>query len=546
MRKFLLMLAAVAATGGCAAQGSHLAPLEKVETVVGLLVPATSERARELGVVAWDIRTGGPGTQIAAITADNRRLGTIFYTLMAHQGVDASLLVMRLKLGERGQLAVANDGTVVEDSLSRIPGSGNFLEAIDEDLELMDAPGVVPYAGGPCATEMRATARSCVQAALWTAGCVATKVPGVCGRAAVGIGRCGFNAYRTYECGRPPGADERQEAIDDAVERGSDAGAGDDEPPRAEPSPPNWCASYADCPSESEDESGTTSGSDTPEATSDDENPWPSDATEGEPTGTSDDDTTDFDYPDDGSSGAPESDPADEEPTGTSDDDTTDFDYPDESGEPEGSGSDPGSASADEEPDATPDDGFGDYDYPDDGSDESEYPPSGESEATSDDGFGDYEDYEDYEGYGGDDTNDDGFEDDWTAREGGTTDTTDEPWTEEDSGWDDEDYGSSEYEDGATSDDGYGDYDDYGTSSSGDDYYDDSSSGGSGGDDYYEEDSGGSAGDYYDDSASGGSGGDDGSGGSDSGGGDYYDDSSSGGSGGDDGGGGGGDEGIWT
>jgi hypothetical protein len=454
MTRYILMLLAVGVAMGCAPTGA--ARLEKIETRVGLLMPATSLAASDLGIVAWELRSGEPGTQITGVTADGERRGALFYTLMAHAGVDRSLLVMRVKLGQRGQLAIANDGTVVEDTLTTLPDSGAFLTAIDADFALMDGTDVVPYAGGGsrCLGRYLGTVGRCARAAMTTAACIADPEPlskvALCTRAAVGIFGCGLRLWQSWKCARD--SDPARDSGAMTGGGGSFGGGG---------------ASGSWGPDRSSSEpSDTDTDTDT---SAEPDNPWDT-STSTDGSGTSDDDYEDWD------TGSSEDSETPSDGSGTADDDYEDW--------------------GEEDTEETPSEGPGtaDDDYDDWDEEDTEETPSG-GPGTADDDYGDWGEDEgtasgtsddDYDDWGTEDTNDDGWEDGWTSGSSEDSDMGEDPWGTDDSEWDD-----------AGSTDGGGYYDDTTddtSSSSGtsdddfDDWGEDTASDSSGGDGASEDD----------------------------------------------------------
>ena len=157
---------------GCNAQPTTAANRHSVGTAVGLLVPATSDAAHAMGVTGWEIRVGRPGLQVAGVATDGRRVGSALFTLQSNGGVDNGLLVVRAKLGTRGQLAYGADGTLYENTLSSVSNAPDWLGAMSSDLGHVGADGIVPYdATSDCIASAISTAMTCITGALGAAGC---------------------------------------------------------------------------------------------------------------------------------------------------------------------------------------------------------------------------------------------------------------------------------------------------------------------------------------------------------------------------------------
>lgn len=310
---------------GCAAPPAPAAH-RAVDTEVGLLTPATSLEAARLGIAGWEIRAGAPGVQVTAIGADDRRLGSALMTLRARDGREGALLVVRAKLGQRGQLALAADGTVVENTLVDVPAAAVWFGAMSADLGGLAGAEVVPYgSGAECAYTVGGTVWTCGNAIAGAFTCAT--VVGCVGVVLSGPS-CADGLWSSYEClfgSEPDAADD--ERTDEPGGRPDDRAAGSEDatddagwvPPADEESP--WTDEGSDdtgwVPDDSGDDSddgGWDDGSsddtgwvpaDDSESGSDDDWDWwgSDDGDSGDDYGGADDD--DDGWEDDWSAGSP-------------------------------------------------------------------------------------------------------------------------------------------------------------------------------------------------------------------------------------------------
>lgn len=224
--RVIVVALAITTLCACAATPATPAGHASVGTAVGLLVPATSAQARAIGVTGWELRVGRPGLQLAGVRADGARVGSALFSLRSRDGVDSSLLVIRAKLGARGQLAYASDGTVIESTLGSLSGAPQWFGAMHADLAAIHGDGVVPYdATTDCIMDAVTAAMTCVAAGGAAAGCGAGAAPG-CG--AAGAPGCAAELERIAGCiGLGAGGDPAAGAGGDpAAGAGGDPAAG--------------------------------------------------------------------------------------------------------------------------------------------------------------------------------------------------------------------------------------------------------------------------------------------------------------------------------